>query len=90
MVGQNKQKISITIKKENLDKVNNIVKNNPKETTSSVIDYSLDLSLSDIAEFMQVSAQTRMDMEQKILERKLKEIKDFQEDIKKIKEGGKS
>ena len=47
-----KKKISVTISQNNIEKINNIIKENPEETTSSVVDCSLDMSLEEVKELL--------------------------------------
>ena len=74
-----KQKISVSISPRNIEKIDKIKKGNAKETTSSIVDYSLDISLEEIASLL----KNPIELEEQILQLRLK-------DIQKIKEGGKT
>lgn len=69
-----KKKISVSLSGANIEKIENIIKQNPKETTSSVIDTSLEYSLEEVGELL----KKPLELEEALLKRKL-------EDIQKIK-----
>lgn len=65
-----KKKISVAISNSNIEKIDKIIQKNPRENTSSVIDYSLDISLEEISELLKNPIQ----LEEEILKRKLADI----------------
>jgi hypothetical protein len=49
---KNKVKLSVSISEHNVNKIEHIKKIYPEETTSSVIDHSLDMSLEEVKELL--------------------------------------
>lgn len=78
IIKQPKKKISVAISQHNIDKIDKIIRENPEENTSSVINHSLDISLEEIAELLQYPLKLEEELTKRKLEdiqRKLKEEK---------------
>lgn len=70
MKNKPKKKVSISISEANFDKIENITKDNPEQTRSSVIDYALDMDLEEVKELLKNPIQ----LEKEILKRRLEDL----------------
>ena len=67
---QPKKKLSVSISSHNINKINRILIDNKRETTSSVIDHSLDMSLEEVASLL----KNPLDLQKKKLELQIEDI----------------
>lgn len=78
----NKKKLSVSIDQRNFVKIEDITKRFPQETTSSVINTALDMSLEDVEGLL----DNPLELEEELLKRKLEDI----QKMKKKKEENKN
>ena len=81
-MGNTKKKISVSISNHNIAKINRITKENPKETTSSVIDSCCDFRLEEVESLL----KNPLDLQKRKLELQLEDI----ERMRKEKRGRKT
>jgi|GEM_PF-6000220 len=74
-----KKKLSVSIDKRNFEKIDRIIKNYSDQTTSSIINYGLDLSLEEVEDLL----KNPLELEQEILKRKMEDLKKMTEIAKK-------
>jgi len=65
-----RKKVNVAISETNFEKIENIKKNNPEQNRSSIIDYSLDMSLEEVKELL----KNPVKLEKEILKRRLKDL----------------
>jgi len=70
VINKNKKKLSVSISQHNFNKIKNIRVKNPTETTSSIIDHSLDLSLEEVKELL----KNPVELEKEKLKRALEDL----------------
>lgn len=86
-----KRKISITIKEINAKKIEDIIRiSHGQETVSSIIDASLDSSLSEISALINMQQKNKIDLEEELLEKRLRELKEIKRIVNKKEEENKS